>query len=135
VQGLSDQLIEALARGWYPCACCGAPNPIQVMTSSEVSQSKGCVSAQAPYQFWVGWQCSQCGERVCPALTADELTYWSHPLARKFVLEHPRWVSLPDRLVEYREQPAIHFQLADVASADHLDVLADRRTLRILAVS
>lgn len=134
VQGLSDQLIEALARGWYPCTCCGAPASIQVITSSEVSYSKGW-KPQAPYQFWVGWQCLRCGESMHPALTADELTYWSHPLARRFILEHPRWVSLPDKPVEYRGQAAIHFQLADVMSADHLDVLADRRTLRILAVS
>lgn len=133
MQGLSDQLTRALARGWYPCTRCGAPASIRVMSSSEVGSAKG-YEPQVPYQFWVGWQCSRCGEK-CMALSADELAYWSHPLARQFVLEHPRWVSLPDRPIEYQEQAAIHFRLADVTSADHLDVLADRRTLRILAVS
>lgn len=49
------------------------------------------------------------------------------------MLEHPRWISEPELLVEYAGQPAIRFQMIDLTSSARLTVLAHRQTLRVLA--
>ena len=58
--------------------------------------------------------------------------YWSHAQTRYFMGEHPRWVSEPEMLVEYVGQPAVCFQMTDLASAARLSVLAHRQTLQVL---
>ncbi len=133
LQAQSDQLITALARGWRACARCGLLSPVRVIGAAEKTHLKG-AKPRVPYQFWVSWQCPHCRDDECPTLTADELTYWSHPQSRQFILDHPRWMSEPDEPVIYAGQPAIHFRLTDRSSAAHLDVFAHRQTLRILAI-
>lgn len=131
MQGQSDQVMAALVRGWQPCSRCGAQAPIEVTDNFGLPPSKS-RKLRVPYQFWVKWQCPHCGEDACTALTADEPTYWSHPQARKFILDHPHWISEPDKPIVYAGQPAIHFRITDRTSAAHLDVLAHRQTLQIL---
>ncbi len=136
MQGLTQQLMQALARGWYPCPYCGTPTPIQVVDKDEVPNLYPGVRA-TPYQFWVRWYCSRCGEGACSPghmMSADELVYWSHPVTRQFIMQHPRCLNEPDRPVEYAGQPAIRFQMADMASTARLTVLADRYTLRVLEI-
>jgi RNA polymerase sigma-70 factor (ECF subfamily) len=137
MQGLTQQLMQALARGWYPCLYCGTPATIQLVDKDEVPNLDPGLRA-TPYQFWIKVSCSRCGEGAgspCPMMmSADELVYWSHPLTRQFIMQHPRCLNGPDRAVEYAGQPAIRFQLADMSSAERLTVLADRNTLRILEI-
>lgn len=136
MQGVTQLLMQALARGWYPCPYCGTPASIQLVDKDEVPNLDPGVRA-VPYQFWVRLYCSRCGEEACspgPMMSADELVYWSHPLTRQFIMQHPRCLNEPDRLVEYAGQPAIRFQLADMSSAERLTVLADRNTLRVLEI-
>ena len=134
MQGMTQQLMQALTQGWYPCLYCGTPATIQLVDKNEVPDLDPGMRA-TPYQFWVRLSCSRCGEGVCSLMmSADELVYWSHPLTRQFIMQHPRCLNEPDKLVEYAGQPAIRFQIADMASAARLTVLADRNTLRVLAI-
>ena len=48
--------------------------------------------------------------------------------------DHPHYISEPELLVEFAGQPALRLQLADTTSAARLTLLADRQTLRVLAV-
>lgn len=131
MQGVAQQLIPDLTQGWHLCRHCGTRVLIQVMHNDErISPSPG------PRQFWVSWQCSRCGNEehsASGAFTADEVVYWSHPVARQFVEQHPRLISEPEIPLEYAGQPAIRFQITDVTSTAHLIVLAHRQTLHVLA--
>ena len=139
MQELSRRLMQTLTQDQHPCPRCGAPASIRI-----IGQDAGVLQPPwAPYYFWVGWYCDHCGGKECipdglfpisGLLTADELVYWSHPTTRQFILQHPHWISEPDRPVEYAGQPAIRFQMADMASTARLTVLADRNTLRVLEI-
>jgi hypothetical protein len=96
-----------------------------------LSADEMALQISGPYQFWVKWHCPQCGGG---ASSADDLVYWSHPLAEHFIMQHPRWISEPDRPVEYAGQPAIRFQMADMTSTERLTILAHRQTLQVLAI-
>ncbi len=48
--------------------------------------------------------------------------------------DHPHYLSAPELLVEFAGQPALRLQLADTTSAARLTLLADRQTLRVLAL-
>jgi hypothetical protein len=93
--------------------------------------------ARHPYQFWVWWLCHS-QQNVANAhsglFAASDLVYWSCAETQRFMREHPHWVSEPELLVEFAGQPALRFQMADLTSAARLTLLADRISLRILAV-
>jgi hypothetical protein len=56
------------------------------------------------------------------------------PLALAFVDTHPRWRIQPDVSTEYDGRVAFQFRMVDTASAAQLTLLADARTLQVLAV-
>jgi hypothetical protein len=56
------------------------------------------------------------------------------PLALAFVDTHPRWRIQPDESTEYDGRAAFRFRMVDTASVAQLTLLADARTLRVLAV-
>lgn len=132
MQGLTDRIMQALLAGQHPCLNCGKPARIQVKGSEdEAAQSPG------PYPFWIHLHCVHCGKDLdgCGHMpSVDQLVYWSHPLTRQFLQQHPRWSSEPGKLVEYERQSAIHFHIAALENADHLTVLAHPRTLQILTL-
>ncbi|MDQ2717879.1 MAG: sigma-70 family RNA polymerase sigma factor [Chloroflexota bacterium] len=131
MQGLTDRMMQALPRGLHPCLYCGKPASIEVRgRDTEAATSPG------PYPFWIHWRCVHCGEALdsrgdLPSV--DQMVYWSHSLTRQFVQQHPRSSSQPGIPVEHGGEPAIYFQIADLESSDHLNVLAHRRTLHVLA--
>ena len=126
MQEIARRLTPALTQGWFPCPLCGTPVSLEVSSADEMA-----LQISGPYQFWVKWHCPHCEGGAC---SADDLVYWSHPLAEHFIMQHPRWISEPDRPVEYAGQPAIRFQMADVTSTEHLTILAHRQTLQVLAI-
>jgi len=63
----------------------------------------------------------------------DQVVYWSHPQAREFMAQYPRWLSTPGTPLEYAGQAALCFQITDTGSAANLTILAHRHTLRVLA--
>ncbi|HEY7125017.1 MAG TPA: sigma-70 family RNA polymerase sigma factor [Ktedonobacterales bacterium] len=122
---------KGLTQGWHPCPTCGTPASVRVVNRHAEGVLKG------PYQFWVDWHCPQCTGDTCPApgtVSADDVVYWSHPTLRQFILQHARWVSEPDRAVEFGGHPAIQFHLVDVSSRTGLTILAHQQTLDVLAI-
>jgi RNA polymerase sigma factor (sigma-70 family) len=128
LQGLTAQITQALQQGQHPCLYCGQPAQVEVAGNGEAR----------PYSFWLRMCCVHCGNTLDSGgnlPSVDQVVYWSHPISQQFILEHSRWNSEPARLVEYDATIALHFQIADLDSSDHLSILADRQTLRVLAVS
>jgi len=137
MQGLTDQMLQALLQGQRPCLYCGKPAQAQVQGHDSTSDSANNES-NGPYPFWIHLHCPHCGENMdaCGDIPAvNQIVYWSHSLTRQFLLQHPRWYSTPGRLVEYAGESAIHFQIADRESTTSLTVLAHRQTLRVLALA
>ena len=129
---LTAQLASALTRGWHPCPHCGSQALIQVIDSNEAM-----IRSSHPYQFSIGWQCPHCGK--CMRSTGEwpsvsEVVYWSHPQTRQFILQHPQLLRIPERLVEYAEQPANCVQMSDATSNTSMTVLAHRQRLSILSI-
>lgn len=134
MQGLTDLVLQALPQGQHPCLFCGKLASVQVTGRDTEAVSS---FAPGPYPFWIHWHCPRCGEDLDSGgdvPSVDQLVYWSHPLTRQFMQQHPRWSSEPGTPVEQDGQQAIRFQIADVESADHLTVVAHRQTLQVLTL-
>jgi RNA polymerase sigma-70 factor (ECF subfamily) len=74
---------------------------------------------------------------VCPACDSYNSTYigglvWFHPLAQRFMTQHPRWINEPEIFVEYAGQPALRVRLTDIMSAARLTLLLHSETFQIL---
>jgi RNA polymerase sigma factor (sigma-70 family) len=132
---------QAFLAGAFGCPYCGAPAALELVDKAQpVPHPAGMTLpgglARHPYRYWVWWQCRQHnGPSVHSGLfAASDLVYWSHATSQRFLQEHPHCISEPELLTEYAGQPALRLQLADTSSAAHLTMLADRETLRVLAV-
>ncbi len=142
MQGMTARFTQSLLAGAGLCPYCGTPASLQLVDAiSAARQTAGATLpaglSRHPYQFWAWWRCPNCYGDSCPVadvFAASDLVYWSDPRTRRFMAEHPRWVSEPELLVEYAGQPALRLQMADVTTAARLTVLAHRHTLRVLAV-
>jgi RNA polymerase sigma factor (sigma-70 family) len=142
MQGISERFTRALASGGRACPYCGAVTALQLVESPQPRQKADDPStpdglSRHPYQFWVRWTCPSCHGAACEEVgifAACDLVYWSDPHARRFMADHPRWVSAPELLVDYAGSPALRLQMADVTTAARLTVLAHRETLLVLAV-
>lgn len=140
MQGLTDCLLPALLKGQHSCLSCGEPALVCVEgndTETPLSPYPERLGT-SPYPFWIHMHCVHCGKDIGArgeVPSVDQLVYWSHPLTRQFLQQHPHWTSEPGRLVEYGGESALYFQIADVESSNHLTVLAHRQTLRVLTIS
>ncbi len=142
MQVVTQHFTHALTSGIHLCPYCGKHATLRLVDKIQAMQEAQEIMlpsslAQYPYQFWVVQDCPQCGygsKNVGAELfVASDLVYWSHERTKQFILEHPRWISEPEMLVEHAGQPAIRFQMVDLTSSERLTVLAHRQTLRILA--
>src|SRR5579875_1551629 len=132
MHGLSELVLQALRSGNQPCPWCGHPTSLEVTNAAREETT----SSSLPYSFWIRWSCQHCGENVCSQgdlPSVDQIVYWSHPQARQFMEQHPRWLSTPGILFEFAGQPALSFQINDRGSAANITILAHRDTLRVLA--
>lgn len=142
MQGMTRRFMQALHEGERRCPYCGTPASLQLLDKSQTAEMAEGVALPAglsshPYQFWVWWRCPnghQSEHMDGGIFAASDLVYWSHEQTQHFMGAHPRWISEPELLVEYAGHPALRFQMADLASAARLTVLAHRQTLRVLAV-
>lgn len=142
MQGTAQRYTQALRSGAYRCPYCGAPASLCLVDKSQLATLPvGTVLPDGlsyhPYQFWVWWRCQQPQRSFSGhdgLFAASDLVYWSHAEPQQFMRDHPHCVSEPELLVEYAGQPALRLQLADATSAARLTLLADRQTLRVLAV-
>jgi RNA polymerase sigma factor (sigma-70 family) len=138
----AQRYTQALLAGAFRCPYCGAPATLELVDKAQlVTLPPGKTLpdglARHPYRFWAWWQC--CERQDDPGehgglFAASDLVYWSHLKSQRFLREHPRCVSEPELLTEYAGQPALRLQLADTSSAARLTMLADRQTLRVLAI-
>jgi RNA polymerase sigma factor (sigma-70 family) len=129
MQGLTDFVLQALTQDQNPCLFCGKPALVVQVRGGETETSSD------PYPFWIYLRCIHCGRDMdargnIPSV--DQLVYWSHPLTRQFLLNHPRSSSAPGRKIEVDGQPALSFQITDRESANHITILAHPQTLRVL---
>ncbi len=139
MQGTAQRFTQALQSGAYRCPFCGAPallrlvDKVQAPTGVDLPGSL----ARHPYRFWVWWRCQQPrdgSDGHSGLFAASDLVYWSCAESQRFMRDHPHYLSEPELLVEFAGQPALRLQLADTTSAARLTLLADRQTLRVLAV-
>jgi len=129
MRALADHTERTLATGQDVCVHCGAPARRRVVGPDELPAGiPGGLN-----QHWVITECRTPGCGGLGAWSAVEPALWFHPAARRFMAVHPRWITLPETLVEHEGRPAIRFQLGDAIGTARLTALADPRTLRILA--
>lgn len=142
MQVTAQRLLTALTSDTHLCPYCGKHaslrliDKVRAMQEAQEEIALPASLAQYPYQFWIAWDCPQCGcgpGTNAGLFAASDLVYWSHERSRQFMLKHPRWISEPEMLVEYAGQSAIRFQMTDLTSNERLTVLAQRQNLRILA--
>lgn len=142
MQTRMQQLMKTLASGGQSCPYCGTPSSLRLIDKTQEEREVEGMLLPAgwrryPYQFWLAWDCAQCGcwpGAGSELFAASDLVYWSHARTRRFMLDHPRWISEPEMLVEHAGQPAIRFQMADLTGAARLTALANRQTLRIISL-
>lgn len=133
MQGFSELVLLGLQQGERPCPWCGSPTSIQVADAEAAEDGAPPLGTN---RFWIRWSCARCMTLVClpgdlPLI--DQVVYWSHPQAREFMAQYPRWLSTPGTPLEYAGQAALCFQITDTGSAANLTILAHRHTLRVLA--
>jgi RNA polymerase sigma factor (sigma-70 family) len=129
LQGMTDHILQALEKGQYPCFSCGSLARIQIKSADAATREL--------FPFWIQISCVQCGRQADASgsmPSVDQLVYWSHPLTRQFLLQHPRTLSEMTELTEYEGNSAICFQLVDKESADQMTGVVHRQNLRILAL-
>ncbi|HEX6541590.1 MAG TPA: sigma-70 family RNA polymerase sigma factor [Ktedonobacterales bacterium] len=140
--GTAQRFTQALRSDGYRCLYCGSSASIHLMDKTQMAalaaESVPLDSlARHPYRFWVWWRChgSQADSSEHSGLfAASDLVAWSCIEVQQFMRDHPHCVSEPELLVEHAGVPALRLQMADATCAARLTVLADRQTLRILAV-
>jgi RNA polymerase sigma-70 factor (ECF subfamily) len=127
MQGLTERVMAALQVGIHTCPYCDAPAVIAVNSQS----------ADSAYPFAVKVRCARCGKIAdttgdFPAI--DQLAAWSHPVTRRFLLDRPRWTSGFSAPVEHDGIQVIPITIKDSTSSEQMTLLADRSTLRPIAV-
>jgi RNA polymerase sigma factor (sigma-70 family) len=141
MRGTAQRFTQALLAGAYRCPYCGGAASLNLVDKNAATIPSGTDLpdglSRHPYQFWVWWTCHESrynSDGHSGFFAASDLIYWSHVETQRFMREYPRSISEPELLVEHAGQPALRLQLADTTSSARLTVLADRQTLRVLAL-
>jgi hypothetical protein len=118
--------IGAIANGNYaPCPDCGQHTvQLQVVLGQDVA------AATYPGLHYFLYRCPDCGTGFSTISTLGA----AHPVARRFLADHPRSVLEPETLVEHAGHPAYRFHMRDVNSAAQLTAFADNATLAVYDV-
>jgi RNA polymerase sigma factor (sigma-70 family) len=86
------------------------------------------LSIPYPPLYMLVSRCPRCG----PDFSVGMAAVLIHPEIQQFIARHPRWITEPDRLIEYVGQLAIQHRLVDVNSAARLNVFVSPETLQVL---
>ncbi|HEV8193751.1 MAG TPA: RNA polymerase sigma factor [Ktedonobacterales bacterium] len=129
MRALSEGIIAQLPLATGKCPTCHQMVSVRTLWSETVGKKQA--SANVPIRCWIAHDCPRCG--VHGVHSAVEPVVWFHPMAQRFMREHPRWITAPESIVEYAGRPTVRFHLVDAVSAAQLTVLADPVTLRLLA--
>lgn len=131
MRALADRTRLTLATGRDVCLHCGAPVRRRVAGPDEVPPG----ISRALARHWVIAECPTPGCVGLGAWSAAEPAIWFHQDARRFMVEHPRWVKAPEAVATWAGRPALRFRLADATGRAELLLFADPRTLEILAAA
>jgi len=114
----------------YRQFCSWCEGPVTTCLSDSEHLPVYPVFPRGPGLRWVRF-CSSCG-----GLSTGNvgLSIIHHPAAQHFIKQHPRWLNVPETLINYESQPAVRVCLVDITSADQLIFLVDTQSGEILAI-
>jgi RNA polymerase sigma-70 factor (ECF subfamily) len=124
IQSLVPRQRQTIAGNGPPCRECQQPIRALLLHSDEMNLRV------PPNRFYSVMVCSNHHDSMG---WAGVIAGWGHALFEDFWTRHPRWITEPDMLTEYRGIPALRFRMADLASASRLTLFAQYPTLRVLA--
>lgn len=108
------------------CMVCGASQRIEITSNTHEFLSSGSHSRSG---LTLLMYCSQC-QTLTDCYLAGIACY-AHPAALRFIEQHPRWITEPERYVSYQGAQAIHTRLIDIASAAQMTLLVHPHTLEV----
>ena len=113
---------EAITTGQLTCPYCNSQASFRGVEQLEFG---------FPYlqRYCLPLDCPVCGRYILSGLMSALIT---HPDVQAFTKAHPRWISEPEDIVEYAEQPIIRVRLADSVSSSRLALLVHPQTLTVL---
>lgn len=111
--------------GWLDCEACGAPQPVRLLSTEELSGEEWGMLHDHPcprHGVMVATHCSSCGRHHADMPVGSLL--WPLPAVQRFLEAHPRSIMEPEVLVDYQGRPAIRLRLAAVTSSARLTLFA-----------
>ena len=126
---LASDVLARLPGATAPCHMCGRLVHVYVVVSESHQLT---YHGDVPTHCWIAYDCPQDGQKLFHS--AVEPVLWFHPMAQRFMREHPRWITTPESIVEYSGRPTVRFRLVDSISSARLTALADPISLQLLAV-
>jgi RNA polymerase sigma-70 factor (ECF subfamily) len=96
----------------------------------EVLRPEDVPEATYPDVRYFLYRCPDCGIGFSSISTLGA----AHPVAKRFLAEHPRSVLEPETLAEYAGRPAYHFHMRDVSSAAQLTAFVDTETFAVFDI-
>lgn len=124
--------LPGLLSGRLACEKCGSLQPLILVRADELpSVPSGSHDHHDQSGLLLVTRCSACGWHHGEIAVATLL--WTQPVVQGFLDAHPRSITEPETLVEYRGQLAIRVRMTDIVSAARLTLMAHPQTLRVLA--
>jgi RNA polymerase sigma-70 factor (ECF subfamily) len=129
--------LPGLVSGQLVCEACGVLHPLRIVASDEL------LGAREPHRtdhdqerlpqsgVLAVSQCPACNRHQAEIAVAALL--WTRPEVLRFLDAHPRSLTEPESLIEYRGQPAIRVRLTDITTAARLTLVTHPETLQVLA--
>lgn len=125
---LENYYWQAIAKGTGQCVLCGGIARARICRPHEIPEQFRQRGGLAFHGVYIA--CSSCDhEEINPLshLTLDTLA------GQQFWRKHPRMQWLPEREIEYANQPALMTSFQSVTDAAQLDMIFQRETLQLLA--
>jgi RNA polymerase sigma factor (sigma-70 family) len=128
--------LPGLLSGRLACEKCGSLQHLDLVRTDELLSVSGGSHDQHDQHDQSGLllvtRCPACGWHHAEIAVAALL--WTQPVVQRFLDTHPRSMTEPETLVEYRGQIAIRVRMTDISSAAQLTLMAHPQTLRVLAI-
>jgi RNA polymerase sigma factor (sigma-70 family) len=130
---LAQHTHTRIATGLARCGRCGTRVQTRIASARDIP-----ISQTMPVHHY--WSFAECFCPVCGYIESAGLgawmlvepVLWFQPAAHAFMRAHPRWISLPETIVEWQGRAAMRFLLADVAGPARFTAFVDATTLAIL---
>jgi RNA polymerase sigma-70 factor (ECF subfamily) len=127
--------LPGLLSGRLACEKCGSLQPLDLVRADELpivgGGSHDHHDLRDQFGLLLVTRCRACGWHHGEIAVAALL--WTQPAVQRFLDAHPRSITEPETLVEYRGQVAIRVHMTDISSAAQLTLMAHPQTLRVVA--